>query len=175
MLKPKGHSAPRSSTLKGANVVASTRRESNRSSFNLPNEFLCNSCTMSIALYNLPVLPVATFLILPEDLELHASVLTLILTLLLTPSGATGHSRTQEATGRSSISIPGCCWWLRRGLLDPNYCDPYPSHKPATQGGQDNERQVSNSLKSLLQVVSCLFSQTYRSISLPLVSWVASL
>eukprot|EP00435_Cladocopium_sp_Y103_P050217 s983_g15.t1 len=39
------------------------------------------------------------------DLELHASVLTLILTLLLTP----------------------------RGLLDPNYCDPYPSHKSATQ------------------------------------------
>lgn len=36
-----------------------------------------------------------------QDLELHASVLTLILTLLLTP----------------------------RGLLDPNYCDPYPSHK----------------------------------------------
>ncbi|CAK9117139.1 unnamed protein product [Durusdinium trenchii] len=36
-----------------------------------------------------------------QDLELHASVLTLILTLLLTP----------------------------RGRLDPNHCDPYPSHK----------------------------------------------
>ena len=22
---------------------------------------------------------------------------------------------------------------IRRGLLDPNYCDPYPSHKPTTQ------------------------------------------
>lgn len=30
MLKPKGHSAPRSSTLKGANVAASTRREQKR-------------------------------------------------------------------------------------------------------------------------------------------------
>ena len=71
--------------------------------------------------------------VLPEDLELHASVLTLILTLLLTPSGATGCHRPQQPTGRARLQHSWLFKLLRRGLLDPNYCDPYPSHKSGTQ------------------------------------------